>query len=117
MRSRASDARGWQVQEPWQRQATGAAALEDDQAALVRFVRGAFASYFGRQENLDDPAVLAALCLVPVPRSVRAPVVLGQVGVEVAGNGRHWRAYGVKACAAAMPAASAASESTTLARM
>ena len=36
-------------------------ALEEDQAALVRFVRGAFASYFDRQENLDDPAVLAAV--------------------------------------------------------
>src|SRR3546814_1814088 len=33
-------------------------ALEDDQAALVRFARRAFASYFDRQENLDDPAVL-----------------------------------------------------------
>lgn len=38
-----------------------AAALEDDQTALVRFARGAFASYFGRQENLDDPAVLTAV--------------------------------------------------------
>ncbi|AQA00208.1 2-hydroxychromene-2-carboxylate isomerase [Sphingopyxis sp. QXT-31] len=36
-------------------------ALEDDQAALVSFARGAFASYFDRQENLDDPAVLAAV--------------------------------------------------------
>jgi len=36
-------------------------ALEDDQAALVRFAGGAFASYFDRQENLDDPAVLAAV--------------------------------------------------------
>lgn len=36
-------------------------ALEDDQAALVRFARGAFASYFGAQENLDDPAVLIAV--------------------------------------------------------
>lgn len=36
-------------------------ALEEDQAALVRFARGAFASYFDRQENLDDPAVLAAV--------------------------------------------------------
>jgi 2-hydroxychromene-2-carboxylate isomerase len=36
-------------------------ALEDDQPALVRFVRAAFASYFDRQENLDDPAVLAAV--------------------------------------------------------
>lgn len=36
-------------------------ALEDDQAALVRFARAAFASYFDRQENLDDPAVLAAV--------------------------------------------------------
>jgi len=37
------------------------AALEDDQPALVRFARGAFASYFDRQENLDDPAVLIAV--------------------------------------------------------
>lgn len=36
-------------------------ALEDDQPALVRFARGAFASYFDRQENLDDPAVLTAV--------------------------------------------------------
>jgi len=36
-------------------------ALEDDKPALVRFVRAAFASYFDRQENLDDPAVLAAV--------------------------------------------------------
>lgn len=36
-------------------------ALEEDQTALVRFARGAFASYFDRQENLDDPAVLAAV--------------------------------------------------------
>jgi len=36
-------------------------ALEDDQPALLRFARGAFASYFDRQENLDDPAVLAAV--------------------------------------------------------
>ena len=36
-------------------------ALEDDQAALVRFAGAAFASYFDRQENLDDPAVLAAV--------------------------------------------------------
>ncbi|MGH6695482.1 2-hydroxychromene-2-carboxylate isomerase [Sphingopyxis sp.] len=36
-------------------------ALEEDQAALVRFARGVFASYFERQENLDDPAVLTAV--------------------------------------------------------
>lgn len=36
-------------------------ALEDDQPALVRFARGAFAGYFDRQENLDDPAVLTAV--------------------------------------------------------
>src|SRR3546814_20309923 len=36
-------------------------APEADQAALARFARGAFASYFDRQENLDDPAVLAAV--------------------------------------------------------
>lgn len=38
-------------------------ALEGDQAALVRFARGAFASYFDRQENLDDPAVLTAVAV------------------------------------------------------
>lgn len=38
-----------------------AAALEDDQPALVRFARAAFASYFDRQENLDDPDVLEAV--------------------------------------------------------
>ena len=36
-------------------------ALQDDQAALRRFATAAFKSYFGRQENLDDPAVLAAV--------------------------------------------------------
>src|SRR3546814_17063564 len=36
-------------------------ALEDDQPALVRFARAAFASYFDRRENLDDPAVLIAV--------------------------------------------------------
>jgi 2-hydroxychromene-2-carboxylate isomerase len=38
-----------------------AAAIEEDQAALERFARGAFASYFGREENLDDPDVLEAV--------------------------------------------------------
>lgn len=38
-----------------------AAALEDDQPALVRFARAAFTSYFDRQENLDDPDVLEAV--------------------------------------------------------
>lgn len=38
-----------------------ATALEADQAALVRFARAAFASYFDRQENLDDPDVLEAV--------------------------------------------------------
>ena len=38
-----------------------AAALEEDQAALIRFARGAFASYFDRQDNLDDPDVLEAV--------------------------------------------------------
>lgn len=37
-----------------------ATALEGDQAALHRFVAAAFAAYFGREENLDDPAVLGA---------------------------------------------------------
>ncbi|MBA4748006.1 MAG: 2-hydroxychromene-2-carboxylate isomerase [Sphingopyxis sp.] len=35
-------------------------ALEEDQAALAAFTREAFESYFGGQENLDDPDVLAA---------------------------------------------------------
>ena len=35
-------------------------ALEQDQAALAAFTRAAFESYFGGQENLDDPDVLAA---------------------------------------------------------
>jgi len=38
-----------------------ACALEDDQAALRAFANAAFESYFGSQENLDDPAVLAAV--------------------------------------------------------
>lgn len=38
-----------------------ACALEDDQPALRRFVEAAFESYFGRQENLDDPDVLIAV--------------------------------------------------------
>ena len=38
-----------------------ATALEPDQDALVRFARAAFASYFDRQENLDDPDVLEAV--------------------------------------------------------
>lgn len=36
-------------------------ALEEDQAALSRFTRAAFASYFDAQENLDDPEVLVAV--------------------------------------------------------
>ena len=36
-------------------------ALEEDQDALVRFAGAAFASYFDRQENLDDPGVLEAV--------------------------------------------------------
>lgn len=35
-----------------------AAAIEDDQPALIAFARAAFASYFGAQENLDDPDIL-----------------------------------------------------------
>lgn len=37
-----------------------ACALEDDQAALTRFTGAAFQAYFGRAENLDDPAVVIA---------------------------------------------------------
>ena len=38
-----------------------ACALEDDQDELRRFSKAAFESYFGRQENLDDADVLAAV--------------------------------------------------------
>ncbi len=38
-----------------------ACALEEDQSALRAFANAAFESYFGCQENLDDPAVLAAV--------------------------------------------------------
>ncbi len=37
-----------------------ACALEGDQEALRRFAEAAFESYFGAQENLDDPEVLIA---------------------------------------------------------
>ena len=37
-----------------------ATALEADQPALIAFARAAFESYFGAQDNLDDPAVLEA---------------------------------------------------------
>jgi 2-hydroxychromene-2-carboxylate isomerase len=36
-------------------------ALEPDQPALFAFAEAAFDAYFARQENLDDPAVLAAI--------------------------------------------------------
>ncbi|MEM1413725.1 MAG: 2-hydroxychromene-2-carboxylate isomerase [Myxococcota bacterium] len=35
--------------------------LEDDQEALFRFAEAGFAAYFVRQENLDDPEVLAGI--------------------------------------------------------
>jgi 2-hydroxychromene-2-carboxylate isomerase len=38
-----------------------ACALADDQAALRTFTKAAFESYFGAQENLDDPDVLVAV--------------------------------------------------------
>jgi 2-hydroxychromene-2-carboxylate isomerase len=38
-----------------------ACTLADDMPGLVEFSRGAFESYFGRQENLDDPEVLIAV--------------------------------------------------------
>ena len=38
-----------------------ACALADDQPALAKFTKAAFESYFGAQENLDDPDVLAAV--------------------------------------------------------
>ena len=36
-------------------------ALADDMPALTEFTRAAFQSYFGAQENLDDPQVLIAV--------------------------------------------------------
>jgi 2-hydroxychromene-2-carboxylate isomerase len=38
-----------------------ACALSDDMPALTDFTRAAFQSYFGHQENLDDPDVLVAV--------------------------------------------------------
>lgn len=38
-----------------------ACALEDDQRALVTFARSAFESFFGAQQNLDDPDVLVSI--------------------------------------------------------
>jgi 2-hydroxychromene-2-carboxylate isomerase len=38
-----------------------ACTLADDMPGLVEFTRGAFESYFGAQENLDDPQVLVAV--------------------------------------------------------
>lgn len=38
-----------------------ASALEDDQPALQAFAKAAFESYFGRDENLDDPDTLVAV--------------------------------------------------------
>ena len=38
-----------------------ACALSDDMPALTDFTRAAFGSYFGAQENLDDPQVLIAV--------------------------------------------------------
>ncbi len=38
-----------------------ACALADDQAALMKFTKAAFESYFGAQENLDDPEILVAV--------------------------------------------------------
>ncbi len=36
-------------------------ALEDDQPTLHRFATAAFAAYFDRQENLDEPEILAKI--------------------------------------------------------
>lgn len=38
-----------------------ACAIAEDMPALTAFTRAAFDSYFGRQENLDDPEVLVAV--------------------------------------------------------
>jgi 2-hydroxychromene-2-carboxylate isomerase len=38
-----------------------ACALSDNMQALTAFTKGAFESYFGAQENLDDPDVLVAV--------------------------------------------------------
>ncbi|QLC22147.1 2-hydroxychromene-2-carboxylate isomerase [Parasphingopyxis sp. CP4] len=36
-------------------------ALEEDQPALAQFAEAAFSAYFDRQENIDEPEVLAAI--------------------------------------------------------
>ena len=38
-----------------------ACTLADDQKSLMKFTKAAFESYFGAQENLDDPEVLVAI--------------------------------------------------------
>lgn len=38
-----------------------ACSLADDMPALTKFTKAAFESYFGRQENLDDPETLVAV--------------------------------------------------------
>lgn len=38
-----------------------ACAVADDQVALSKFTKVAFESYFGRQENLDDPDILVTI--------------------------------------------------------
>ena len=38
-----------------------ACTLADDMPALTKFTQAAFESYFGRQENLDDPETLVAV--------------------------------------------------------
>lgn len=38
-----------------------ACSLVDDQLALAKFTKAAFESYFGAQQNLDDPEVLVAV--------------------------------------------------------
>ena len=38
-----------------------ACALADDQKSLMKFTKAAFESYFGAQENLDDPDTLVAI--------------------------------------------------------
>lgn len=57
-------------------------AIENDQAALVRFARGAFASYFDRQENLDDPAVLASVADVEGLDSAALAIAAGTDAVK-----------------------------------
>ena len=65
-----------------------ACALEDDQAALRTFTVAAFESYFGRQENLDDPDVLVAVATAAGldGAAIRAASVTDENKLRLRGN-------------------------------